>query len=68
MKRKPKLICPLVGSVYKVGDPPPSGYTAWDDWAKVQYNGGLRQVRRQCGRYHFPQEKCRHAEATVGGY
>ena len=61
-----KPVCLLVGGVYKVGDLPPAGYTAWNDWAKVQYKGGLRQVRRECGRYHFPQEECRHAEATGG--
>ena len=62
-----KVICVLSSGSYKVGDLPPSGYTAWHEWVKVQYRGGLRQVRRQCGRFHFPQEECRHTEPAAGG-
>ena len=59
-----QFICILPAGSYQVGDLPPSGYTAWHEWANAQYSGGLRQVRRQCGRYYFPQEKYPHAEAT----
>ena len=42
---------------FKAGDPPPSGYVAWHEWAKVQGRAGLRQRKcRRCDRYKFPQE------------
>ena len=45
---------------YEPGDPPPTGYNDWHDWAKVQLKAGLRSVRcDQCGRYKFPQEIAR---------
>lgn len=48
--------------IFTVGDPPPSGYCEWHEWAQVQLKGGLRQKRcRFCGLLHFPQEGCRSA-------
>lgn len=42
---------------YKPGDPPPEGYVAWHEWARVQYRAGLRQSRcKGCGRWLFSQE------------
>lgn len=44
-------------SDYKPGDLPPEGYLAWHDWAEVQRNAGIKQVR--CGRcqlWKTPQE------------
>jgi len=41
---------------YKPGDPEPTGYLQWHEWAEVQWTSGLRQ--RQCGvcgRWNFPQ-------------
>ena len=42
---------------FKAGDPAPSGYLEWHEWAAVQHKAGLRQ--KQCGRcllWKFPQE------------
>jgi len=44
---------------YEVGDPEPSGYAQWHEWAAVQSEGGLEQALCRFGRYHFPQERCR---------
>lgn len=42
---------------FKAGDPPPSGYNQWHEWAAVQYKSGLRQKRCEtCKRYFFAQE------------
>jgi hypothetical protein len=42
---------------YKPGDPPPSGYLKWLEWAEVQHKAGLRQVRCcQCIKFCYPQE------------
>ena len=41
---------------FKVGDPAPEGYTAWHEWAVVQYRRGLRQRRCRHGKWLFPQE------------
>lgn len=56
----PKLIvCGSPG--YKVGDPAPTGYNDWHEWAGVQHRGGLRQTRcPDCGRWQFPQEMGPH--------
>ena len=46
---------------FKKGDPPPTGYLEWHEWARVQHKGGLRQKR--CPRYkrwQFPQEMKTH--------
>lgn len=56
-KRYPRLICLLEPGTYKKGDPPPSGYIQWHEWAKVQHRSGLRQKRCPvCGLWRFPQE------------
>jgi uncharacterized OB-fold protein len=53
-----KLACLLRAGEYKVGDPRPEGYGAFQEWARVQYNSGLRQQRcPTCGKVWFPQEK-----------
>lgn len=45
------------GGVYKPGDPAPTGYLAWHEWAEVQHKAGLRQVRCcDCGLCRYPQE------------
>ena len=42
---------------YRSGDPPPTGYIAWHEWAMVQHKAGLRQHRCGiCGKWHYPQE------------
>jgi hypothetical protein len=44
---------------FKPGDPAPTGYIAWHEWAAAQHEGGLRQRRCPgCGRWRFPQEEC----------
>lgn len=54
-------------SIFKVGDPPPSGYVDWHEWASVQHRGGLRQRQcRNCGLWKFPQDSCRCAKASTG--
>lgn len=53
------LLCLLVGKKWKAGDPPPSGYLDWHEWAGVQHRAGLRQLRcADCGKLRFPQERC----------
>ena len=45
------------GGHYQPGDPPPSGYLDWHEWADVQHKAGLRQARCcDCGKLKFPQE------------
>lgn len=47
----------LVMPEYKAGDPAPTGYLQWHEWAAVQHKAGLRS--KQCGRcglWRFPQE------------
>ena len=45
-------------SFFKPGDPAPSGYNEWHEWAKVQCKAGLRQSQcPTCNRWYFPQEK-----------
>lgn len=46
-----------VAGDYKPGDPPPSGYNDWHEWAAVQHKAGLRQKRcGRCVKWKFPQE------------
>jgi hypothetical protein len=72
---KPITIVDVV-PFFKAGDPPPSGYVEWHEWASVQLRAGLRQKRcESCGRYRFPQElkngacfpvrTCGHASGSV---
>jgi hypothetical protein len=45
---------------FKAGDPPPSGYLEWHEWANAQERGGLRQRRCPiCQKWRYPQEDCR---------
>ena len=42
---------------FKPGDPPPDGYVAWHEWARVQLKAKLKQARcGVCGLLRFPQE------------
>ena len=42
---------------HKPGDPPPTQYGPWHEWARAQYRAGLRQRRcGQCSKWKFPQE------------
>lgn len=51
-----KMVSLSITGIYKVGDPPPTGYVAWHEWARVQYNGGLRQTCGADGKWRFPKE------------
>ncbi len=63
---KKGIVC--IGGTYQPGDMPPVGYGAWDDWAKAQIKGGLRQARcRATGKYEFPQEHRAHCQKRVEG-
>lgn len=60
--------CLLVTPAYKVGDPPPEGYLARHDWARVQLRGGLRQRRcPKCMKWRFPQEACCAGPVVAAG-
>ncbi len=42
---------------YERGDPAPTDYSDWHEWARVQTRSGLRQVTcAVCGKWWFPQE------------
>lgn len=42
---------------YKPGDPAPTGYMDWHEWAEVQHKAGLRQERcGRCCKLGYPQE------------
>ena len=42
---------------YKPGDPPPSGFLDWYDWAEAQHKAGLKQTQcPKCGKWRYPQE------------
>lgn len=60
MARKGSFIICISKGPFKPGDQPPAGYNDRIDWANIQYRAGLRQVRRACGRFHFPSEICSH--------
>lgn len=52
-----QLIHLLVQPDFKPGDPAPSGYLAWHEWAEVQHKAGLRQAQcGRCGLWRFPQQ------------
>lgn len=54
-----KIMIVDIMPIFKAGDPAPSGYNEWHEWARVQLKAGLRQKRcPMCGLYRFPQEKC----------
>lgn len=47
----------LVQKDYAPGDPAPSGYLAWHEWADIQAKAGLKQKEcGRCGKWRFPQE------------
>jgi hypothetical protein len=51
------LVCLTIPPIFKAGDPAPTGYFDWHEWARVQGKAGLKQRKcRQCGLYRFPQE------------
>lgn len=54
------MICILITQYFKPGDSIPPGYLDRQEWARVQLAAGLRQKRRDCGYFHFPQEICEH--------
>lgn len=42
---------------FKAGDPAPTGYLDWHEWAGVQRKAGLRQTQcPKCAKWQFPQE------------
>lgn len=46
-----------VSGDYKPGDPPPTGYSAREDWFWIQKRAGLRQQEcPRCRRWCFPQQ------------
>lgn len=46
---------------YRPGTLPPQGYLQWHEWAAVQANAGLVQMRcKKCKKYFFPQEYENH--------
>lgn len=46
---------------FKAGDPEPTDYIDWHDWARVQYAAGLRQRRcPRCQLLQFPQSMGTH--------
>ena len=54
------------GGPYKAGDPPPSGYLDWHEWAAVQHKAGLRQrLCVRCDRYRYPQEMATGGRSPV---
>lgn len=56
-----------VGMGHKPGDPPPSGYGDWHEWAAVQTKAGLKQdTCPVCGLYKFPQELSERVVTTTG--
>jgi len=51
------VACVLSTPGFKPGDPAPSDYLGWHEWAEVQHKAGLRQVTcGHCGKWRFPQE------------
>lgn len=52
---------------YDPGDPAPSGYLQWHEWAEVQWKAGLEQAQCSiCTRWLFPQEQAGHTCRTEG--
>lgn len=61
------ITCCSTGT-YKAGDPAPSGYNDWHEWASVQHKAGLRaQPCSFCGKWRFPQERCCDTKQEAGG-
>ena len=58
MKGRP-LLCLLITPLFERGDQAPAGYLARAEWARVQYEAGLRQKQCVvCQKWRFPQEAC----------
>ena len=54
-----RLACLLLMPAFKPGDPPPTGYLEWHEWAEVQRKAGIKQsMCTRCGLWRTPQEKC----------
>lgn len=55
-----KRVCGAIMHIsgeFKAGDPAPSGYLDWHEWAQVQHKAGLRQVEcPRCSKWKYPQE------------
>lgn len=52
---------------FKPGDPEPTGYLAWHEWAEVQHKAGLRQKQCcRCGKFKYPQELSDRVHRTMG--
>lgn len=46
-----------VSGDYKAGDPAPTGYLDWHEWAEVQHKAGLKQKAcGRCGKWCYPQQ------------
>ena len=46
-----------VSREFKVGDPPPDGYSEWFEWAEVHQKAGLKQKPcSTCGKWKYPHE------------
>lgn len=61
-----------VAGNYKPGDPAPTGYLAWHEWAHIQHKAGLRQKQcAKCGKWKYPQELSskvfQYAASVMGG-
>lgn len=52
-----RLLRVSIADEYRPGDPPPKGYLAWHEWARVQDKAGRRQAKcALCSLWRFPQE------------
>lgn len=57
--RSRRWLCIHVVPVFQPGDPPPTGYIEWHEWARVQLRAGIRQKRcLTCKLWKFPNERC----------
>lgn len=57
VSKRPICACLLIMPSYNPGDPAPSGYLQWHEWAEVQHKAGLRQQEcGSCGKWRYPQE------------
>jgi hypothetical protein len=56
-----------VGGNYKPGDPSPTGYLDWHEWAEIQHKAGLRQKEcGRCGKWRYPQELSAETDRMTG--
>ena len=55
------IICLLMDNSFRAGDPMPSGYLDWHNWAEAQHKAGLRQKRCHCcSKWFYPQQFKEH--------